>query len=256
VLRNASLRAVALSAVAFVALAACVADTGRVAELEAQVEELKGHVSSTAATSTSTMATTQITDTTAASTITTTESETWESRFPGFETLFGVEVSIEAEAWCRARPEEVATSFVEIFEANDFEKHWRLAMSELEGFDYDVETWRQGDEYEDGFWAWRSACESAYRLANTTPIEPDPLLTIEITVEAALWCSTRPDEVLAAFLALHEANATGEIDDLWTIAGFLLQRFDYDIQEWRQVESFGVGFWAWRASCQVAYDSR
>jgi hypothetical protein len=256
VLKKAPLRAVALSTVAFIALAACVADTDRVAELEAQVEELEGQVSSIAATSTSTMATTQITRTTLASPTTATESESWEARFPGFEKLFGSELPIEVENWCKARPEEVLAGFYEKFEVNDFEEHWQLAMSELEGFDHDVEAWRQGDRYEDGFWAWRTACRAADARANPTPIEVDPLLTVEVTQEAALWCSTRPDEVLAAFAALHAANNTGEIDDLWTIAGFLLQRFDYDIEEWRQRDSFGTGLWAWRASCQVAYDSR
>ena len=84
-----------------------------------------------------------------------------------------------------------------------------------------------------------------------------PQLPLLILSEAAaLWCSTRPEAVLASFAELHEANSTGDISDYWTIAGMVLQQFDYDVAAWRQLDTFEVGFWTWRASCQVAYDSR
>ena len=194
--------------------------------------------------------------TTSAPTNTTTLAQSWEVRFPGFDRLFNVEVSKEAEVWCRAQPEEILASFAGIFDANDFEEHWQLAMRMLEDFDYDVDAWRQDDKYDNGFWAWRSACRSAFDLAHAPPITLDPLLTIKISEAADLWCSTRPDAVLASFAELHGANSTGDISDYWTIAGMVLQQYDYDVAAWRQLDTFEVGFWAWRASCQVAYDSR
>jgi hypothetical protein len=255
--KNARMRVIALSVVAAaLALSACGSDTERVAELENQVEELEGRLSSVSASSAPTTATTTMVSTTSARTDTTTLAQSWKVRFPGFEVLFNVEVSKEAEVWCRARPEEVLASFAGIFDANDFEEHWQLAMSMLEDFDYDVDAWRQDDKYDNGFWAWRSACRSTFDIAHAPPITLDPLLTIKISEAAALWCSTRPDAVLASFAELHEANSTGDISDYWTIAGMVLQQYDYDVAAWRQLDTFGVGFWAWRASCQVAYDSR
>jgi hypothetical protein len=253
-------RCLTLGLVSLLALAACSSSGGnedlkqRVEELEQQLAEA---TSTTGTTSTTSTATTTIAATTSHVKADSASAESWNTRFPGFERLFDVEVSKDAEAWCRARPEEVLASFSGIYAVNDFERHWQLAMSMLEGFDYDVDAWRQDDKYDNGFWAWRSACESAHRLANAPPITVDPLLTIEVSQAAALWCSTRPDEVLAAFAALHEANNTGDlINDPWTSAGLVLSQVDYDVDAWRNLDKFEVGFWAWRASCQVAYDSR
>jgi hypothetical protein len=255
-------RCLALGLVSLLALTACSSSGGN-EDLEQRVEELEQRLaeatSTTAATDTTT---TTITSTT--TTIPTTTSEVtadgasagwWETRFPEFEYEFNYEVSNEAEAWCRARPEEVLAQFTDMYPFAGVEEHWQLAMSMLEDVDYDVNAWRQDDKYDNGFWAWRQACDMAHAIANMPPV--NPLFTVEVSQAAALWCSTRPDEVLAAFAALHEANNTGDlINDPWTVAGLVLSQVDYDVDAWRNLEKFEVGSWAWRASCQVAYDSR
>jgi hypothetical protein len=253
-------RCLAFGLVSLLALTACSSNGGN-EDLEQRVEELEQQLaeatSTTAATDTTT---TTITSTTTTIATTTSDAradsasaDSWEARFPEFEELFNVDVSNETEIWCRERPKEILAQFADMYAVYKVEEHWQLAMSMLEDFDYDVDAWRQDDKYDNGFWAWREVCLTAHAIANTSI---DPLLTVEVSQAAALWCSTRPDEVLAAFAALHEANSTGEPDDLWFIAGLLLAQADYDVDAWRDLERFEVGFWAWRASCQVAYDSR